>query len=162
LRIEVFGPTERVAASHSRAEATPEPASLAQFDAAQPVAARSGQPSGAQETEMIKREADVLRRERALSGAEGLVEAGTADVERRERKLAQMEQTIQERMRELDEREELVERREIELEGAFSLREDRVEARETELAEIDERLRRREEDLARYVGQLQAQLSQRD
>ena len=54
-----------------------------------------------------------------------------------------------------------IERREIELEAAFGLREDRVEARETALAELDERLRRKEDDLARYVGQVQAQLAQR-
>ena len=61
----------------------------------------------------------------------------------------------------LDEREVTIERREIELEAAFGLREDRVEARESELAELDERLRRKEDDLARYVGQVQAQLAQR-
>ena len=45
--------------------------------------------------------------------------------------------------------------------AAFGLGEDRVEARESELAELDERLRRKEDDLARYVGQVQAQLSLR-
>jgi hypothetical protein len=170
LRIEVFGPAERIGATQPRGEAPSEPASEPgqappQLDSGsppvQPAEPHHEESLTALETEMIRREADVMRRERALSGAEGLVEAGTADVERRERKLMQMESTIQERMRELDEREERVERREIELEGAFSLREDRIEARESELAELDDRLRRKEEDLARYVGQLQAQLTQR-
>ena len=173
LRIEVFGPSERVAPSVARADVPAEPASASnhahptnQLEAASPPHAQPAEPPGedvltALETELIRREADVIRRERTLGGAEGLVEAGTADVERRERKLAQMESTIQEQMRELEEREERVERREIELEGAFTLREDRVEAREAELAELDERLRRKEADLGRYVGQLQAQLTQR-
>ncbi len=169
LRIEVFGPSERVAPSALRADAPAEPASASNYAHPTQLEATSPPPAEppreemltALETELTRREADVIRRERALGGAEGLVEAGTVDVERRERKLAQMESTIQERMRELEEREERVERREIELEGAFTLREDRIEAREAELAELDERLRRKEEDLGRYVGQLQAQLTQR-
>jgi hypothetical protein len=84
-----------------------------------------------------------------------------ADVKRRERKLRELETTLGERLRDLDEREVEVDRREIELEAAFGLREDRIETRETELAELDVRLRRKEEDLARYVGQVQAQLAQR-
>ena len=168
LRIEVFGPSERVAPTQRLAEAAPEtPFEPSPSELAPPEAAPLAPPPPSvprltpTETEMFRREADVIRRERALSGAEGLVDAGTADVERRERKLAQMESTIHERMRELEEREERVERREIELEGAFTLREDRIEARAAELVELDERLSRKEEDLARYVGQLQAQLVQR-
>lgn len=72
-----------------------------------------------------------------------------------------MESSVQERLGELDEREVTIERREIELEAAFGLREDRIEARESALAELDERMRRKEDDLARYVGQVQAQFTQR-
>ena len=117
--------------------------------------------ASARDDDLSVREADLLRRERALNGSEGLLDAGVADVERRERKLAQMESALHERLRDLDERELTIERREIELEAAFGLREDRVEARESELAGLDERLRRKEDDLARYVGQVQAQFAQR-
>ncbi|HEU0303843.1 MAG TPA: hypothetical protein VFR32_04610 [Gaiellaceae bacterium] len=146
LRIEIFGPSET-----TRAPASPQPG---------PPAGLPLLPSE-HEHDLARREAELVRRERALSGSEGLVDATAADVERRERKLAHMEAAMHERLRELDERETLLEKREMELEGAFGLREDRIETREAELAGLDERLRRKEEDLARYVGQVQAQLLQR-
>jgi hypothetical protein len=157
LSIEIYGPSEATPSAHPRAVARQEPSAPPEPAEPEPAARPELPPPDA---DFNRREADLVRRERALSGSEGLLDAGVADIERRERKVAQMESTFKERMRELDEREERVERREIELEGAFTLREDRVEARETELAELADRLRRKEEDLARYVGQLQAQLTQ--
>lgn len=175
LRIEIYGPADTKASRPSydsggpsqerpgpprRPQLVKPPAPASTSDGGPELSGRE-QAVSTQESDLARREAELARREQALTGSEGLVEAGTADIERRERKLKQMEQTIQERMRELDERELEVERREAELEGAFGLREDRVETREAELADLDERLRRKEEDLARYIGQVQAQLAQR-
>ena len=179
LRIEIYGPAETKASRPSHEPAAPTqgfqappplrtrpqlvqpPAESEDESDDRPEPTERDQAISAHEEDIARREADLVRREEALSGSEGLVEAGTADVERRERKLKQMEHTIHERMQELDDRELEVERREAELEGAFGLREDRVEIREAELAELEERLRRKEEDLARYIGQVQAQLAQR-
>ena len=171
LRIEIYGPAEPAMASAMSptppALPASEPAPAPQAAPAPPVVdehvlTRREEAVVVEESEMIRREAALIRREQALTGSDGLVEAGTTDVERRERKMAHMESTIHERMVELDERESLVERREIELEGAFGLREDRIEFRETELADLEQRLRRKEEDLARYVSQVQAQFARRD
>ena len=115
----------------------------------------------AQEAEAAGRDAALARREQSLAGSEGLLEAERADLERRERRLAQMESTLQARTQDLDERELEVERRESELEAAFSLREDRTEQREAELAELEARLERKEQDMARYVGQIQAEFARR-
>jgi len=149
VRIEIHGPREATAS-------TSQPTPVARQEPA-------GAPAPVERPgdDHSRREADLIRRERALTGSEGLLDAGVAEVERREKKLAEMESALQERLGDLDGREVTIERREIELETTFGIREDRIEARESELAELDERLRRKEDDLARYVGQVQAQLAQR-
>lgn len=146
LRIEIYGPP---GVSTSIGSASPSPVSRPAPTAFEPA------------DDVARREAEVTRREQALDGSEGLLDAGVADVKRRERKLRDMETALQQRLRDLDEREVEVDRREIELESAFGLREDRIETREAQLAELGDRLQRKEEDLARYVGQVQAQFSQR-
>jgi len=178
LRVEFYGnagprgarpDTEAAVPVHARGDATvtpPESGRLASTVGTEPdireqvLAKREGM-IAAQEAEAMSRASELARREQALAGSEGLIEAESADVERRERRLAQMESTLQARTQELDDRELTVERREAELEAAFSMREDRVEAREAELAELQTRLERKEQDLSRYVTQVQAEFARR-
>ncbi len=107
----------------------------------------------------LERLPEVAEREAELDRAQELADGERARLERRKGQLAEMEKELQERRRELDERDAALEVREAEREVAFELREDRVEQQERELAALDERLRRKESELAAYVAQVQQHLA---
>jgi hypothetical protein len=93
-----------------------------------------------------------------FSAAEALVKSRKVALDRREKRVRSLEEALRERMGELEDREARLDERHAKLESAFELREDRIEERENELADLDQRLQRKEAELAVYVGQLQGEL----
>jgi hypothetical protein len=78
------------------------------------------------------------------------------------KRAAEAEAALLERAQDLEQREAELDVREAEREADFELREDRLEHRENDLAQLEERLRRKERELAGYVGQLQDELVRRE
>lgn len=79
-------------------------------------------------------------------------------LDRRERRVGQLEHTLRERGRELEERERDLESRRAVLEADLELREEEVERREDMLAVGEERLEARQRELGVYVSQIQGRL----
>jgi hypothetical protein len=78
------------------------------------------------------------------------------------KRAAEADAALLERVQDLEQREAELDVREAEREADFELREDRLEHRENDLAQLEERLRRKERELAGYVGQLQDELVRRE
>ena len=139
---------------------------------AQPAAAP--EPTGPT-PEMIAERARLAEREAEL-------QARANELEDRERELEQVEATASEKIRiahrakrvadaegELDDRssdlelrETALDAREAEFEADVLLREDRIERWRAELGDLEIRLDRKEEELQRYVGELQGAMSRKD
>jgi hypothetical protein len=69
-----------------------------------------------------------------------------------------MESQVTARLKELEEREAQVDIREATLEADHEIRDDKLERREKLVADLENKLGRKEADLAAYVGQLQAKV----
>jgi chromosome segregation ATPase len=112
-------------------------------------------------------EADVAARGRRLSELEETLGPAAALVEsresldRRERRVGELERTIRDRARALDERERELDSRRALLEADLELREEDVERREDLLAIREERLEERQRELGVYVSQIQGRLQSR-
>ncbi len=109
----------------------------------------------ARETRLAEEQAELEQRARRLTEREA--ELGNSDdLTASERiRLAQRRQHLELSEHELDQREHELLTREAEFEADVLLREERVERWRSELTALEERLERRERDLAEYVDQLQ-------
>ena len=125
--------------------------------------------------EMIAERARLAEREAELQARAG-------ELEDRERELEQVEATASEKIRmahrakrvvdaetelddrsaDLEHREAALDAREAEFEADVLLREDRIERWRAELGDLEIRLDRKEEELQRYVGELQGAMSRKD
>jgi DNA repair exonuclease SbcCD ATPase subunit len=104
-------------------------------------------------------------RERGLDdGDDWLFDQETARasemLDRRERRVGEVEEILRDRATDLDAREAEVERREVKINAEIQLRWEEVDRRERELAELEARLVRKERELASFVAQLQGSLGQ--
>jgi chromosome segregation ATPase len=109
----------------------------------------------AHEERLEREQLELEERARRLSEREA--ELGTSDeLTASERiRLAQRRQSLELSEQDLETREHELITREAEFEADVLLREDRIERWRAELSELEERLERRERDLAAYVDQLQ-------
>jgi len=150
---------------------------------AQPAAAPA--PTGPT-PDMIVERSRLAEREAALQARlaerEAEVQARASELEARERELEQVEATASEKIRlahrakrvadaegelddrsaDLEHREAARDAREAEFEADVVIREDRIERWRAELGELEVRLDRKEDELQRYVGELQGAMSRKD
>lgn len=114
----------------------------------------------AEREERLEREQSQLE-ERARRLSEREAELGDSDeLTASERiRLAQRRQSLELSEQDLETREHQLFTREAEFEADVLLREERIERWRAELSELEERLVRRERDLASYVDQLQDTMS---
>jgi uncharacterized protein (DUF3084 family) len=115
--------------------------------------------------ELDARERRLAEREAELEQAHA-AEVDAADIERRRRRLAGQEETLNERTHELrrleqqvEERERKLAEREAQVLVELDFKEDELEGREQALAEHERRLVRKENELTAYVGQIQGRLT---
>lgn len=133
----------------------------------------------AERTRLAEREADLQAR---LAEREAELQARANELEERERELEQVEATASEKIRlahrakrvadaegelddrsaDLEHREAALDAREAEFEADVLLREDRIERWRAELGDLELRLDRKEDELQRYVGELQGAMSRKD
>ena len=113
----------------------------------------------AQEERLAQEQEELESRARRLSEREA--ELGSSDeLTASERiRLAQRRQSVELSEQELEGREQELLAREAEFEADVLLREHRIERWRAELSELEERLDRRERDLASYADQLQDTLA---
>jgi hypothetical protein len=111
----------------------------------------------AAESDLEARAERVRELEETYGPTLAAVESGES-LDRRERRVGQLEHTLRERGRELDERERDLESRRAVLEADLELREEEVERREDLLAVGEERLEARQRELGVYVSQIQSRL----
>jgi chromosome segregation ATPase len=113
----------------------------------------------AREERLEREQLELEERARRLSEREA--ELGNSDeLTASERiRLAQRRQSLDLSEQDLEAREHDLFMREAEFEADVLLREDRIERWRSELSELEERLERRERDLAAYVDQLQDTVS---
>jgi chromosome segregation ATPase len=113
----------------------------------------------AREERLEREQLELEERARRLSEREA--ELGQSDeLTASERiRLAQRRQSLELSEQDLETREHELFTREAEFEADVLLREDRIERWRAELSELEERLERRERDLAAYVDQLQDTMS---
>jgi uncharacterized protein (DUF3084 family) len=83
-------------------------------------------------------------------------------LERRNRRLDELEQDLRRRAAELDARETELEQREAEFEAEYFIRSEALEERERRLEELDRRLGRREHELGSYVARVQGGMLRAD
>ncbi len=125
---------------------------------------------------------DMIAERARLAEREAELQGRAKELEERERDLEQVEATASEKIRiahrakrvadaegELDDRssdlelrEAALDAREAEFEADVLLREDRIERWRAELGDLEVRLDRKEEELQRYVGELQGAMSRKD
>lgn len=79
-------------------------------------------------------------------------------LDRRERRVGEVEEILRDRATDLDAREAEVEQREVKVNAEIQLRWEEVDRRERELAELQARLALKERELASFVAQLQGSL----
>ena len=117
----------------------------------------------AEREEKLRHDQEELdRRARLLSEREAeLTSSGEPTASERIR-FAERRQYIELSEHEVESREHELLQREAEFEGDVLLREDRLERWRSELTELEERLERRERDLASYVDQLQGTVTSGD
>ena len=117
---------------------------------------------------VVATEADLAERERTLASREAEIasdavfESQRNDLERRERRVAEMEETLPERVRDLDEREMDFETLRARVEADLELREVQLEDREEALEERERRVAAKETELVAYVAQVQGELRRRE
>jgi len=80
----------------------------------------------------------------------------------RAKRVADAEGELDDRGADLEHREAALDAREAEFEADVLLREDRIERWRAELGDLEVRLDRKEEELQRYVGELQGAMSRKD
>jgi hypothetical protein len=105
-------------------------------------------------------------RESAIVLEETVVAEADREIDGWRRRLKAREQTLAEQARELDRLEReledriaaFTEREAIAL-VQLDLKEEEIESREAAVSDLEQRLQRKEEDLNRYVGQLQSRLA---
>jgi hypothetical protein len=97
-----------------------------------------------------------------LSSKEGVAESQSNRLDRREKRLAEMEDTIRDRIRELDERDAEAEQRQAALDADIILRTDKIEDREAAVAELEAHLAQKEAELGTLVGKAQSELQRRE
>ena len=114
----------------------------------------------AAESDLEVREQRIRELEETFGPALAAVESRES-LDRRERRVGQLEHSLRERGRELDERERELESRRVVLEADLELREEEVERREDLLAVGEERLEARQRELGVYVSQIQSRLELR-
>jgi len=125
---------------------------------------------------------DMIAERARLAEREAELQARTKELEDREHELEQVEVTASEKIRlahrakrvadaegelddrssDLEHREAALDAREAEFEADVLLREDRIERWRAELGDLEVRLDRKEEELQRYVGELQGAMSRND
>ena len=97
-------------------------------------------------------------REAQASSAESLADSERAELERRERRAAEAEETLRVRTEAFDAREREAEERVARLEAEADRREETFERTEADLAEREERLQRKEAELVRQRADLASTL----
>ena len=114
-----------------------------------------------QRSERLRAEQLSLDRERSLTATTQFFDEEKARanerLERRERRVGEVEQILQERTADPEARESEIERRE-EINAELQLRWEEVEQRRRELAEVETKLAHKERELASFVAQLQGSL----
>ena len=90
--------------------------------------------------------------------SERLAESQQKRIERQEQRLAKTEEGLVGRVKEIDERDNELLEREARLEADYEIRLEKLEQREAAAIALEERLAKKEAELADYVGQLQAKL----
>ncbi|GEM_PF-2012744 len=125
---------------------------------------------------------DMIAERARLAEREAELQARAKELEDREHELEQVEVTASEKIRlahrakrvadaegelddrgaDLEHREAALDAREAEFEADVLLREDRIERWRAELGDLEVRLDRKEEELQRYVGELQGAMSRKD
>jgi DNA repair exonuclease SbcCD ATPase subunit len=125
---------------------------------------------------------DMIAERARLAEREAELQARAKELEDREHELEQVEVTASEKIRlahrakrvadaegelddrssDLEHREAALDAREAEFEADVLLREDRIERWRAELGDLEVRLDRKEEELQRYVGELQGAVSRKD
>ena len=104
------------------------------------------------EHELAEREADV-------ANTEALTSSQKQSLERREKRLLELEETLRERLRELDDREIQVDSRDAGSEAEVEIRLEKLERREAEITDLEARLAKKETELAQYVAQVQGAMN---
>jgi len=139
---------------------------------AEPVAAPA--PAGptpqmiAERARLAEREAELHTRAKELEDRErelDQVEATASEKIRmahRAKRVVDAETELDDRSADLEHREAALDAREAEFEADVLLREDRIERWRAELGDLEIRLDRKEEELQRYVGELQGAMSRKD
>jgi chromosome segregation ATPase len=111
---------------------------------------------------LAERQAELDERTKGLDEDDEQMQAQRRHVKRQEERLAQIEEDLAERLKELQLREDELEEAAARREFDFNLREDKLDEDERRVAELEERLERRQADLAAYVAQAQQELAGRD
>jgi chromosome segregation ATPase len=109
----------------------------------------------AKEERLEREQADLEERARRLSEREAELGASDELTASERIRLAQRRQSLEVSEQDLETREHELFTREAEFEADVLLREERIERWRSELTELEDRLERRERDLAGYVDQLQ-------
>jgi DNA repair exonuclease SbcCD ATPase subunit len=162
LRVEISADQAHALAPLLEPEAAP----------AEPTAAAA--PSGptpemiAERARLAERESELHARARELEERERELEQDEATASEkirlahRAKRVADAEGELDDRSSDLEHREAALDAREAEFEADVLLREDRIERWRAELGELEIRLDRKEEELQRYVGELQGAMSRKD
>jgi chromosome segregation ATPase len=111
---------------------------------------------------LAERQAELEERTRALDEDDEQVQSQRRHIKRQEERLTQIEDDLAERLKELQAREDELEEAAARREFDFNLREDRLDEDERRVAELEERLERRQADLAAYVARMQQEFAGRD
>ena len=105
---------------------------------------------------------ELHRREEEVDSHEKLQAERRDRLQKREERLAKLEQDLKERAAQAEHLEEELRVREARAEAGVEIREDKLDALARELSAREERIARREHDLAGYVGELQEKFRERD
>jgi chromosome segregation ATPase len=106
--------------------------------------------------------AELARREQEVDSHEQLQAERRERLEKREERLAKLEQDLKDRATHAEKLDEELRLREARAEAGAEIREDKLDALARELSAREERIARREHDLAGYVGELQEKFRERD
>jgi hypothetical protein len=108
------------------------------------------------------RESTIVLEEKVVAEADGDIDGWRRRLKARELALAEQAQELDRLERELEDRIAAFAEREAIALVQLDLKEEEIESREAAARDLEQRLQRKEEDLNRYVGQLQSRLAVAD
>ena len=119
--------------------------------------------AGFAERERVLAERERERAEQALSRAgDHSFAAERLELERRQKQMLELEESLRDRARRQDEREADAQHERISFESEKDFRDEQLDRREQELDALERKLNEKESELAAYVSQVQGELHRRE